>query len=348
VVWTSTPLSEPPARPAPPPGITVLRRDAIALALSGDGRFLAGGDLAGQALLWDLERGRFLWADSTPEGNRLGRVVFAGDAPVYLAGSFYRPDRPWRLWSADPMERRGELGDIGWTGLDAALNDAGTRAVTLSAAPRGIGGDAGEGGQKLELWELSPARVVLAVALEDALEGSVALDARGERFALSDDRGGVRVYDASGQPGIAGAEVAPLFEVRAEATSEGDARIGRLVLSADGELLVGARGARLVLWSLKEALPATTVVLGTGGVAAPVRGLHRVRAESGSRIVAITRPSAGGLVAWDSDGLPAGWLESGCRCESHALSADGSVAACGCAEASELRWGRLRRPEQGR
>lgn len=333
------PRSEPPPRPPAPAGVQILRRDAVALALSGDGRFLAGGDLGGHALLWDLTRGRFLWADRTPEGNRLVKVAFAARAPLYLAGATHAPDRPWRLWSADPAERRGELGDEGLVAIDGALDDAGRRALTLSSTLDG-------GAQRLELWDLATRDLLARVPLTRATRGLVALDAAGERFAVADDLGTVRVWARGPDPSTPPAE---LFVSDVSAGDPELERPSRLALSGDGASLHGASGARVTRWSVPvdgaAPAPTTTRTIGEEGATDPdpIRGLHRVRGEHGSVIVAVTRPIADGLVIWSTgDGAVIGRLETGCRCESHALSDDGRVAVCGCADAAELRWGRVR------
>ncbi len=354
------PRSEPPPRPAPPPGITALRRDAITLALSGDGQFLAAGDLAGQALLWDLPRGRFVWADPTPEGNRLGRMVFAAGAPIYLGGSFHEPDRPWRFWSADLLERRGELGESGWIGLDAALDDKGTRALTLSSSRDGAQ-------QRLELWDIgkmvvgaspnaTPAAALVTVPVARATRGSVALDAVGARFALADELGGVTVMAVAADPTAPPLEV---FKTQSEAGTHEDSRVSKLTLSADGATLYGSIGPRLMTWPLTEGGKTSSLVIGasvdaprevaghgqpfgpSAGGLDPIRGLHRVTRTDAVTLVVVTRPVAGGLRFYAGDGQPIGRLDTGCRCEIHALSADSKVAACGCVEAAELRWGRV-------
>lgn len=339
------PRSEPPPRPPPPAGIKVWRRDAVALALSGDGRFLAAGDLAGQALLWDLQRERFLWADPTPEGNRLGRVVFATQAPLYLIGAFHEPDRPWRLWSAEALERRAELGEPGWIGVDAAMDASGARAVTLSSSRDGLA-------QRLELWDLAAPRVLLSLPIEHASRGAVAIDRSVKRVAVADDLGGVTVFELGDGEG---ATPLPIFESRAAQGADADKlRVSRVALSAGGEALYGAVGARLMMWSLGAEGGVRSVDLGPGGSAPdvagaepaspPIRGLHRVARGGAEVMVAITRPVDGGLVMYDESGAAFGYLDTGCRCEIHALSADGQMAACGCVEASELRWGRVRGP----
>lgn len=358
--FADVPHSEPPPRPPPPAGITILRRDAVTLALSGSGKFLAAGDLAGQALLWDLERGRFLWTDPTPEGNRLGRVVFAAAAPVYLGGSFHEPDRPWRVWSADSLERRGELGESGWIGLDAALDDQASRALTLSSSRDGAQ-------QRLELWDLTTlkatapanappanaaavdAKPLTTLPITGVSRGAVAIDAAGARFALADDGGGVSVLtlapDANVSPTAAIAKApVEVFKAQSEAGTREESRVSKLALAADGMTLYGAVGARLVTWPLAADAKTSSLVIGAADDPLPIRGLHRVTRTDAVTLVVVTRPAEGGLRFYAGDGRLLGTLNTGCRCESHALSADAQVAACGCTEASELRWGRVTSP----
>lgn len=324
--FADAPRSEPPPRPPPPPGITVLRRDAIAMALSGDGTYLAAGDLAGQALLWDLAKGRFLWADPTPAGNRLGRVAFAGAAPLYVAGSFHEPDRPWRVYAADTLEKRAELGEAGWLGLDAAVDDAGHRAVTISSTRTG---DA----QRLELWDLDRGALLTSLPLERAARPAVAIDAAGDVVAWADELGQVAVLAWDG----AGKALKPLMKDAVDVGDTEASRVQRLALSKDGATLYGANGARLIQWTVADRRRQEVALAEPD----PIRGLHRVARADGVTLVAVTRPEAGGLRLFGADGKLIGALDTGCRCETHALSLDGKVAACGSADQSELRWGRL-------
>lgn len=322
--FADVPRSEPPPRPPPPPGITVLRRDAIAIALSGDGGFLAAGNLAGQALLWDLAKGRFLWADPTPAGNRLGRVAFAGVAPIYLAGSFHEPDRPWRVYSASALEMLGELGEAGWIGIDAALDDNGRRALTLSSTRSG---DA----QRLELWDLDKKVALVSQPLARAARPAVALDGQGAVLAWADELGHVDALAWDGQ------QTRVLLKETIDVGDTEASRVQRLAISQDGATLYGANGVRILVWSLADGKRQETTL----AEADPIRGLHRVARADGVTLIAVTRPEAGGLRFFGVDGKLIAALDTGCRCETHALSLDGKVAACGSAEQSELRWGRL-------
>ncbi len=313
--FNDQPLSEPPLRPPPPPGIKQMRRDAITLALSGDGKYMAGGDLAGQALLWDLERGKFMWADLTPEGNRLGRVAFAGAAPIYMAGAFHEPDKPWRIWSAELMERKGELGEAGWIGLDVAIDDAGKRAVTLSSSRDGKE-------QRVELWDLVAMKSLASIPMPSADIGAVAIDASGTRFAAANPK----------------AVFAWAMEADApKVFVEGKEGASRVAL-AEGATLYATRNEVLTTWaSGGQAGAVDTRPIGTE---LPIRGLHRTT-RVGMPVVMVKRPEDGGLHLFGSDGKLIGGIDTGCRCEMHALSLDGKVAACGC-ESAELRWGPVR------
>ncbi len=313
--FNDQPLSEPPPRPPPPPGIKQVRRDAITLALSGDGKYMAGGDLAGQALLWDLERGKFMWADRTPEGNRLGRVAFAGAAPIYMAGAFHEPDRPWRIWSAELMERKGELGEAGWVGLDVALDDAGKRAVTLSASRDGKE-------QRVDLWDLEAMKSLATLPMPSADIGAVAIDASGTRFAAANPKAVMAWAMEGGAPKV-------LVEGK-----DGASRVA----FADGATLYATRNEVLTTWGVGGQVGAVdTLPIGTE---LPVRGLHRTT-RVGTPLALVKRPEDGGLHVFGRDGKLVGGIDTGCRCEMHALSLDGKVAACGC-ESAELRWGPVR------
>ncbi|MBL8784502.1 MAG: hypothetical protein JNJ59_06355 [Deltaproteobacteria bacterium] len=333
----------PPPRPAPPTGIQSFRRDVVALAVSGDGRFLAGGDLAGQTLVWELPRATFLWADATAEGNRFGRAAFASDRPVFALGSFHAPDKPFHVYSAEPLERRATFGSDGWTGLDLALDPSG--AVVL-----GLSGTTEPERYSVELATVG-GEITFSVPVEHAARGAVAMYGRGELVAVSDDLGGLRVWRPPSTD--------PILVVE-PTRGDADLRIARLLFTGPATL-VAATGRTLRELRLDTGAPSpgTPVapdvtaqpapvdrdldVRGTpAGVPsfdpeAPIRGLHP--GPSGVRVV--TRPVAGGLEVYGLDGRPLARLDTGCRCEIHALSASGDVAACGCVEASEIRWGRL-------
>lgn len=355
----------PPPRPALPEGIQSFRRDVVSLALSGDGRFLAGGDLAGQSLVWELPRAAFLWADATAEGNRLGRATFASERPIFALGSFHAPDKPFHVYSAEPLERRATLGNDGWTGLDLTMDAKGEVVFGLSGA-------ADPERFQVELATVT-GEILFTTPVLSAARGAVAMVGRGELLALSDDLGGLRVWRPPSKE--------PVFVVE-PARADAELRIARLLFTGPSTL-VAATGRSLRTFELgpdARGMGADAEVRGVGGDAevrgvgadagttgadvprggpidrdldargdprppeppfdpeAPIRGLHP--GPGGARVV--TRPVSGGLEVYGLDGLPLARLDTGCRCEVHALSATSDVAACGCVEASEIRWGRLK------
>lgn len=343
---TPRPRSEPPARPPLPEGIKRFDKDVITLSLSGDGRYLAGGDLAGKSLLWDLESGRFLWGDPTPIGSRIGRVVFAELGDIWVGGSFDEPDRPWRAWSATQLERRGEFGTAGEVAIDLALDRKGETAVVLTSSPDGAR-------QIVSAWKLASDRPIWSAPALESRRGAVAISPDGSQVAVGDDRGGLIRFS---WPAPAGAPEPFVRAVLAEPSAEAvPDRIARLAWLDSGP--------HAGLWAAQKAgltrypppgedgatAPAPVVPLvpqeagGEPASAGPIRGLHRVsRAQAEPTLIAVTRPEAGGLVLWGLDGKVAGELVTDCRCETHALSFDGRVGVCGCGPASEIRYGPIK------
>lgn len=337
------PRSEPPPRPPLPEGIRRFDKDVITLSLSGDGRYLAGGDLAGKSLLWDLESGRFLWGDPTPIGSRIGRVVFAELGDIWVGGSFDEPDRPWRAWSATQLERRGEFGTAGESAIDLALDRKGETAVVLTSSPDGAR-------QIVSAWKLASDRPLWSAPALESRRGTVAISPDGAQVAVGDDRGGLIRFgwpapEGSPEPFVR----AVLAEPSAEAVPDRIARLAWLQ-SGPNAGLWAAQKAGLTRYPVSDAGGAVTasptVPLEVGADpagAAPIRGLHRVsRAQAEPTLIAVTRPEAGGLVLWGLDGKVAGELVTDCRCETHAVSFDGRVGACGCGPASEIRYGPIR------
>lgn len=337
------PRSEPPPRPPLPDGIRRFDKDVITLSLSGDGRYLAGGDLAGKSLLWDLESGRFLWGDPTPIGSRIGRVVFAETGDIWVGGSFDEPDRPWRAWSATRLERRGEFGTAGEIAIDLALDKSGETAVVLTSSPDGAR-------QIVSAWKLASDRPIWSAPALESRRGAVAISPDGTRVAVGDDRGGLVHFS---WPAPAGGPEPFVRAVLAEPSAEAvPDRIARLAWLQSGPNagLWAAQKAGLTRYPASDAGGAVTasptVPLEVGADpagAAPIRGLHRVsRAQAEPTLIAVTRPEAGGLVLWGLDGKVAGELVTDCRCETHAVSFDGRIGACGCGPASEIRYGPIR------
>lgn len=317
--------SEPPPRPALPAGIQRFEKDVITLALSGDGRFLAGGDLAGKSLLWDTTTGRFLWGDPTPIGNRIGRVVFAEVGDVWVGGSFDEPDRPWRAWSADKLERRGEFGTPGEVAIDLALDKKGETAVVLTSTPDGER-------QVVSVWALASDRPAFTSPALMSKKGAVAIAPDASEVAASDDRGGLVRFVLGDAP-----TRSVLAEPSSDAVPDRVARLAYLELGARAGLWAASR-AKLTRYPLAGATgePETVTLADEHD---PVRGLHRVARGDAPSVVAVTRPEPGGLSLWGLDGQLLGELSTGCRCETHAVSFDGRLAACGCSDASEVRFG---------
>ncbi|MCC6620026.1 MAG: hypothetical protein IT385_02150 [Deltaproteobacteria bacterium] len=303
--------SEPPPGPPVPDGVRVFRRDVVSLSLSGDGRFLVGGDLGGKALLWDLERGVFVWGDDTPVGNRIRPVVFPERGVRWLAGAFDEPDLPWRLYDAARAELVVGWGQAGATAVDAAFDRQASRVVVASGKP-----------DLIEVYMIDEAATPPARIWQRATRARVvALDASGERVAWSE---GQRV------------EVRALADDSLVLEITEDAPTSRIVF--DGDALVGAQGAVVVRWSTSGA-PRVATALADQRL--PIRELKHLPRG----LVALTRAEEQGLVIWDAArGEPVAEVSMGCQCEVHALAANGCMAACGCATLAEVRWTRLSGP----
>jgi hypothetical protein len=106
-----------------------------------------------------------------------------------------------------------------------------------------------------------------------------------------------------------------------------------------GDVLVGAQEATLVRWPLVAGGARAVVTL--ADARRPIRELRMLPRG----LVAVTRPEREGLVVWDGEtGQALAEIETGCPCEMHALSANGCVAACACADVTEVRWRTLSGP----
>jgi hypothetical protein len=301
-----------------PEGVQRLDKDVITLALSGDGRFLVGGDLAGQALLWDLKKREYLWADPTPEDGRIGRVAMAETGGTYVAGSFEKPDQPMRAWSAESLSRLGVYGSKGGIAVDVALSPDGRVAALLSSSQDGAS-------QRASLWEIGKEIPLVEVDVPEARVGAVAVNSVGTKLVLADGLGGLTLVSIDGTR----RDLAPRVSADSVATRWARVVFGPLDVA---EGVWAARGATVKAFPLEGEARAEVSLADT---AAPIRGLHRVE----GKVVAVTRPESGGLVFWAMNGARVGEFESGCRCETHAVSADGTMAACGCTPSSEIHYG---------
>jgi len=302
--------SEPPPGPPLPEGVRAFRRDVVTLSLSGDGRYLVGGDLAGKALLWDLERGVFVWGDETPEGNRIRPVVFPTRGARWIAGAFDTPDVTWRLYDATRAELVVAWGEPGATAVDAGFDREARRVAVASSKP-----------ERVEVYALDDGQAApRRVWHRDAKARAVALDASGERVAWTD---GPRV------------EVRAVLDDASVMSVSEDAPTSRLLF--DGDVLVGAQGATIVRWSMTGAPRSVTRL---SDERRTVRQLERLPRG----LVAVTRAEEEGIVVWDADtGAPVAEVSFGCTCEVHALAASGCMAACGCSTPhAEVRWTRVR------
>jgi len=329
------PRSEPLPRPPLPAGIARFEKDAITLTLSGNGQYLAGGDLAGKSLLWDLTTGQFLWGDPTPVGNRIGRVAFAETGDIWVGGSFDEPDRPWRAWSATNLERRGEFGTPGEVAIDLALDRLGQTAVVLTSAPDGSR-------QVVSVWKLNAEAPHFTSPALMSGRGTVAIAPDGLDVAASDDRGGLVRFDLKTE-GLVDRRI----ELVAPSSDAVAARVSRLAyLTAGDPANVGlwaAIKATIRRFPLDGADPkAHAPAVELADATYPIRGLHRVQRQGQPQetLVVATRPEPGGLTFWNLEGKVIGELVTDCRCETHALSFDGSMAVCGCSPAADIRYGK--------
>ena len=162
--------------------------DAIAVALSSDGRYLASGDLGGRLSVWDTQSKRLLIQDTLPEGNRVHRVSFAAAAPVLVSGTFGNPDAPFRLWQVKPAGPRHTLGREGWQVVAQAVDAPGAQLLALM--------DVGGGKLKLMLWGIDDAEErFMTTLLGD--EAQIALSGDGGTAAISDSGGFIHIYRGS-------------------------------------------------------------------------------------------------------------------------------------------------------
>jgi hypothetical protein len=338
-----------PVAPNPKPALRMsegwgsLDRDANALALSSDGRWLVTGDLGGHVAFFDrLAEGgpRFVWGELAKAG-RIRAVACADAAPVCVAGGFNGPDHSLRRYDLTTLggapaaalspASAGATGGAQPDAVAVGLSSDGVRQVALLAA----GGE--ELGGQLVLTSGGAFDRLGAFPLERT-SGPLGLVADGGVAVWGPPTGGLLRFDfphpASGTPLPAGgarvAETPTLAHLSARR-------------NATGDLIVhGAEGTTVHAWALPVSGEApgephhTTLSDPSADARAPIRGLHRV----GERTIAVTRPPSGGLSLWDADdGKLLARLETSCPCESHAISADGGTAACRCANGSWVRHG---------
>ncbi|TNF38322.1 MAG: hypothetical protein EP329_00805, partial [Deltaproteobacteria bacterium] len=307
-----SPTAEDTVAEAPDKGFDEFRLDGICVALSGDGRYLAGGDLGGRVSLWDTETKRLLIQDTLPEGNRVGAVAFARGTPTLVSGAFEAPDAPLRVWQVKPAGFRHTLGEERWQTRQLVLDDAGQRVLSLVD----VGGEAA----KLLLLGVDGGAPLLSVP-HDGM-GFVSLSGDGKTVAASSTDGTVQVWRGE-----------PLAEVVTQ-RFEGAATRQRLVLSGDGQKLWGAADNQVFHYVL-DPTPGLTKTVALASSEAVIRGLERL---TDGRVVAVTRPQTGGVQLWDADdGHLLVDAQGGCRCEAYALSADGKTLACDCVPEAVIR-----------
>jgi hypothetical protein len=332
--------------PTPPPklsdGWRSLDRDAVALALSRDGRWLVAGDLGGHVAFFDRthpEGTRFVWGELARAG-RIGGLACADDADICLASGFGGPDHSLRRYDlgaltasvpSPPLVAGLAEGGVQADTAALALSSDGVRQFAALAAP-------GETLGHALLLSSGPRFDILGRFDVAGPAGAFALSPDGGVAFRAVPGGGLVRHDFP-NPGADGAPHA----------TEGTRLPTRLALShlsvrrnATGDLLVhGAEGTTLHVWALPLAgdapgEPHARALDAARGPVSPIRGLHRV----GDHTVAVTRPPEGGLVLWDADtGAELKRLLTDCPCERHALSADGTTAACRCATGAWVRHG---------
>lgn len=298
-------------------GFEQYRLDGICVALSGDGNFLAAGDLGGRVTVWDTRRQRLLIQETLPEGNRVRRVGFARDAPVLVSGSFQAPDAPFRVWQTQPAGLRHTIGSLHWQARQLAIDDAGKRLLGLV--------DVGKGEAKVALWGIDDAEPIL-IAAHDGENGFVSLSGDGETAVASSQDGTLRVW--RGTP----------MKLVATTRFENAKTLQRLLLSRDGRMLWGAAGNQVFHYAV-DTPPVFERSVSIGGEDVVIRGLELL---PDGRAVAVTRPEAGGVQLWDAaTGRLLVDANGGCRCEAYALSADGRTLACDCVPDAAIRLWRL-------
>ncbi|PKN58261.1 MAG: hypothetical protein CVU56_06355 [Deltaproteobacteria bacterium HGW-Deltaproteobacteria-14] len=298
-------------------GFEQYRLDGICVALSGDGSFLAAGDLGGRVTVWDTRRKRLLIQATLPEGNRVRRVAFARGAPVLVSGAFQAPDAPFRVWQTQPAGLRHTIGSLHWQARQLAIDDAGERLAALV--------EVGGGVTKIGVWGVDDAEPVL-VATHEGESGFVSLSGDGRTVAASSQDGTLSVWRGS-----------PLTLVAATVFEQAKT-LQRVLLSRDGRLLWGAAGNQ-VFHYVVDSPPVLERSVSVGGEDAVIRGLELL---PDGRAVAVTRPEAGGVQLWDAaTGRLLVDANGGCRCEAHALSADGRTLACDCVPDASIRVWRL-------
>jgi|GEM_PF-2992132 len=329
----------------PAAGVTVskgyeeFRLDGICVALSGDGLWLAAGDLGGRVTLWNTKTERLLIQDTLPEGNRVRTVGFARVAPVMVSGAFQAPDAPFRVWQMQPAGFRHTLGSMHFQARQLVIDDAGELLLGFM--------DVGNETNKIGVWGIDDGELRLAASHDG--EGFVSMSGDGRTVAAAGQDGTLRVWRAradavvpavpdGANPDAGSAPPVAKMELVATKRFESAATLQRLLLSKDGRAMWGAAGNQVFHYTLDgpPTLARTVTIGAPGGV---IRGLELL---PDGRAVAVTRPKKGGVRLWDvDDGHLRVDAQSGCRCEAYALSGDGKSLACDCVPEASIRLWRL-------
>lgn len=312
-----------PDRPALPPGWRVLYHDAVDLALSADGRFLAAGDLAGTALLYDLTDGHFVWGDKTELGVT-PHVAMAATGARFFAGQEGGDEAPVRVLDVASRTRAATLGEVGRAVHDVASDRDGVRVAVLAPASAKLTVD-----DALVVYEVMPGRATVGRSIfappGPLARGSVALSPDGAFVAVASNDGRVAAWKIGEAAAVLGWRHA--------------GPVRRLAFGAVGATLWVSDEREIRHWDLAAlADPAAAPVVATTAGEA-LRGLV---ALSDGRVIGVGHVAGdgGGLAFYDGQsGAEIGRAATGCRCERHAVSADAKTAVCLCADATEIRWG---------
>lgn len=313
-------------RPTPPPvvlpdGWTSITRDAVTVGLSPDGAWLLAGDLGGHTAFWERSSGRFKWADLAKSG-RIRHVACAESADRCWSSGFDGAEYPLRGYQLEPLESTGLLGNEGHDARAIAVNPDGTLVSAIITSV--------DGRHRLMTFATDTKRLIHEVDAGPHNGGHLTWIPGTSMLVRTLVGGGFEVHDTTktNEPIVVQDDAMKFEAISASITAEGNA------------VIVGSNGTSIL--HLHMPLPPSAaptiskkVVLEDERFA--VRNLHRV---SDGRVVAVTRPTSGGLVFWDAGtGKPLADVRTVCPCETHALAFDGKTAACKCADRSEIRHG---------
>jgi WD40 repeat protein len=222
------------------------------LAISADGRVIAGRTSDGKTQVWDRDTTGAVGAPHVLPGlyERSGALAISADGRTLALLSILPKSN-----DNEPVVELWQLGELG-TGDEIILRDTSSHAqiIDLSADGRWLaaGGDAG-----VQLWDLTakPEPTSRSLSAGDLSVSQVGLSADGRTLVAGNSNGEIRVWDMS-----SAAPARSMIKL-----TNNTSAFSALTLSADGRTLVtDTKSGTQLLWSLKIANLERRACLATG------------------------------------------------------------------------------------